>query len=191
MERTRRSFPTTAGCFFTRPSNTHGSRRRSMRAPCFPSFGQNAPAWPPVPSPLAVEGTTVWQRTRMGGGVVAATTPHPSSRVAASSCPLPQPKSDSSDFGPLLKAPELGQARVRVGEGTITATKFAARRRTVAVSSHLTMSNSPSRSRGAIAPGFLRRCFTHPETEGWAERRETFGCVRGTRWACHSASRRA
>jgi hypothetical protein len=69
MERTRRSFPTAAGCFFTRPSNTHGSRRRSMRAPCFPSFGQNAPAWPPVPSPLAGEGTTVWQRTRMGGGL--------------------------------------------------------------------------------------------------------------------------
>jgi hypothetical protein len=25
--------------------------------------------------------------------------------------------------------------------------------------------------------------------EGWAERRETFGCVRGTRWACHLASK--
>ena len=35
----------------------------------------------------------------------------------------------------------------------------------------------------------LRLCFTHPEIEGWAERRETFGCVRSTRGACHSASK--
>ena len=28
-----------------------------------------------------------------------------------------------------------------------------------------------------------------PGIEGWAERRETFGCVRSTRWACHLASK--
>jgi hypothetical protein len=39
----------------------------------------------------------------------------------------------------------------------------------------LTMSNSPSRSRGAFAPGV---CIIASLTriEGWAERRETFGC---------------
>src|SRR6266516_566910 len=51
------------------------------------------------------------------------------------------------------------------------------------------MSNSPSRSRDA----FLRLGFASllhsPRTEGWAERRETFGCVRSTRGACHSASK--
>src|SRR2546429_7621173 len=53
---------------------------------------------------------------------------------------------------------------------------------------HLTISNSPSRSRGA----FLRRGFAAfaslPPIEGWAERRETFGCVRGPRWTRHNAA---
>jgi hypothetical protein len=45
-----------------------------------------------------------------------------------------------------------------------------------ALALRLTMSNRPSRSRGAFsAPGVLHRCFAHPE-RGWAERRETFGC---------------
>jgi len=34
----------------------------------------------------------------------------------------------------------------------------------------------------------LHPCFTHPRIEGWAERRETFGCS-GTRWAYHDAGR--
>src|SRR5499433_3421 len=34
----------------------------------------------------------------------------------------------------------------------------------------------------------LQLRFTHPEIEGWAERRETFGCS-GTRRACHLASK--
>src|SRR5262249_35910699 len=51
-------------------------------------------------------------------GVRVRGTPHPISPASVPSCPLPQPKSDSSDFGHLLKVPELGQARVRVGEGT-------------------------------------------------------------------------
>jgi hypothetical protein len=36
----------------------------------------------------------------------------------------------------------------------------------------------------------LHRCFTRPRIEGWAERRETFGCS-GTRAACHDAARQA
>src|SRR5262249_28993254 len=53
---------------------------------------------------------------------------------------------------------------------------------------HLTISNSPSRSRGAcLRPGFA--ILASPtRIEGWAERRETFGC-RGTRGACHLASK--
>jgi len=50
----------------------------------------------------------------------------------------------------------------------------------------LTMSNSPSRSRGAFsAPGVLHRCFAHPE-RGWAERRETFGCSAEHPWGLPS-----
>ena len=42
-------------------------------------------------------------------------------------------------------------------------TEVAARCPTVFGNSHLTMSNSPSRSRGAFfAPGVLHRCFAHP-----------------------------
>src|SRR5262249_10665239 len=64
----------------------------------------------------------------------------------------------------------------------------AARRRTVFGNSHLTMSNSPSRSRGAfLRPGFAPLLHS-PRIEGWAERRETFGCS-GTRWAYHLASK--
>jgi len=38
------------------------------------------------------------------------------------------------------------------------------------------------------APGVCN--FASPtRIEGWAERRETFGCVRNTRWACHLASK--
>src|SRR6266478_6772186 len=53
------------------------------------------------------------------------------------------------------------------------------------------MSNSPSRSRGAfLRPGFAS-LLHRPRIEGWAERRETFGCVRGTRGAYHDAIRQA
>ncbi len=38
------------------------------------------------------------------------------------------------------------------------------------------------------APGVCNFASPTPN-EGWAERRETFGCVRGTRGACHSASK--
>src|SRR5207244_108316 len=50
--------------------------------------------------------------------------------------------------------------------------------------SFFTISNSLSRSRGAFfTPGFCFFRFTHP-LKGWAERRESYGCLRGTRWAC-------
>jgi hypothetical protein len=66
----------------------------------------------------------------------------------------------------------------------------AARRRTVRGHSHLTMSNSLSRSRGAfLRPGFATLLHS-PRIEGWAERRETFGCS-GTRWAYHDVARQA
>jgi hypothetical protein len=44
--------------------------------------------------------------------------------------------------------------------------------------------------RRAFAPGSCTFASLTP-IEGWAERRETFGCVRGTRWACHDAARQA
>src|SRR5262245_45984524 len=53
------------------------------------------------------------------------------------------------------------------------------------------MSNSPSRSRGAcLRPGFAF-VLHPPRAEGWAERRETFGCVRRTRGARRIAARQA
>jgi hypothetical protein len=38
-------------------------------------------------------------------------------------------------------------------------------------------------SRRVFAPGFCFLCFAHPN-RGVAERRETYGCLRGIRWAC-------
>jgi hypothetical protein len=42
----------------------------------------------------------------------------------------------------------------------------------------LTISSTHTSSfpRRISASGVLHRCFTHPRIEGWAERRETFGC---------------
>jgi len=56
------------------------------------------------------------------------------------------------------------------------------------VRSLIHFSNSPSRSRGAfLRPGFATLLHS-PRVEGWAERRETFGCVRGTRGTRHNAA---
>src|SRR5215831_20074825 len=64
--------------------------------------------------------------------------------------------------------------------------ELAARRRTVFGNSHLTMSNSPSRSRGAfLRPGFAT-LLHQPRIEGWAERRETFGCSAEHPWGTPS-----
>src|SRR5262249_41312573 len=49
----------------------------------------------------------------------------------------------------------------------------------------LTMSNSPSRSRGVcLRPGFASLLHS-PRIEGWAERRETFGCSAEHPWGLH------
>jgi len=66
-------------------------------------------------------------RTRMGEGFVSTSTPSP---IIA--CGNIEPPSPAAEVGfirlrPSLKMPELGQARVRVGEGTIAATTFALR----------------------------------------------------------------
>jgi hypothetical protein len=46
----------------------------------------------------------------------------------------------------------------------------------------------PSRSAALSRADFLHLCFAKAPIEGWAERRETFGCS-GTRWACTHASK--
>ena len=56
----------------------------------------------------------------------------------------------------------------------------------------LTISSThiPPRSRGAFcAPRGFAPFASLTRIEGWAERRETFGCVRSTRWARHLASK--
>src|SRR5436190_21909588 len=51
------------------------------------------------------------------------------------------------------------------------------------------MSNSPSRSRGAfLRPGFASLLHS-PRIEGWAERRETFGCSAEHPWGVSCASK--
>src|SRR5262249_55763319 len=55
--------------------------------------------------------------------------------------------------------------------------------------SHGLKQHTSPRSRGAFfAPGFLFLASLIP-IEGWAERRETFGCLRDTRWARSIASK--
>jgi hypothetical protein len=129
MERGRRSFPTAAGWFFTRPgTRTNGGSRRH----------------------------------------------------------------DSLTLALVLRGRARRALRAFLRMRRPTHAEFAARRRTVAVSSYLTMSNSPHLLVPAAqfcARG-LRFASLTP-IEGWAERRETFGCVRGTRWAYHDAIRQA
>src|SRR5215831_17940430 len=49
--------------------------------------------------------------------------------------------------------------------------------------------HTPPRSRGAcLRPGFATLLHS-PRIEGWAERRETFGCSAEHPWACHLASK--
>src|SRR5262245_22170358 len=50
----------------------------------------------------------------------------------------------------------------------------------------LTMSNSPSRSRGAFLRPDFATLLHSPRTEGWAERRETFGCSAKHPWGVPS-----
>jgi hypothetical protein len=57
------------------------------------------------------------------------------------------------------------------------------------------LSNSPTRSRARIAASGLCLFASLTPVEGWAERRETFGCLRDTRWtrrnaACQALARR-
>src|SRR5215470_14171544 len=51
------------------------------------------------------------------------------------------------------------------------------------------MSSSPARSRGAFLRPGVCNFASLTRIEGWAERRETFGCVRGTREVRHLASK--
>src|SRR5262245_16012999 len=53
------------------------------------------------------------------------------------------------------------------------------------VRSLIHFSNSPSRSRGTcLCPGFASLLHS-PRIEGWAERRETFGCSAEHPWGLH------
>ena len=56
---------------------------------------------------------------------------------------------------------------------------------------HDVKQRTPSRSRARIAAsGLCLFGFAHPH-RGGAERRETFGCLRDTRWTCRNAARQA
>ena len=67
--------------------------------------------------------------------------------------------------------------------------ELAARCRIIFGNSHLTMSNSPSRSRGALCVRVLPLRFTHPESRGGRSAEKRSGARRNTREACHLASK--
>src|SRR5262249_32817058 len=87
-----------------------------------------------------------------------------------------------------------GARRARTAAGTTSAvlrcvSKHEGQHR-VSVPSHDVKQPRSSRSRGAcLRPGFASLLHS-PRIEGWAERRETFGC-NGTRGAYHDAIRQA
>src|SRR5205823_4102932 len=69
-----------------------------------------------VPSPLAGEGSMVRPQDQMGEG--AFHTPHPFFCVEPFELPSPAVEVGSIRLRPSVGVAELGQARVRVGEGT-------------------------------------------------------------------------
>ena len=151
MERSRRSFPTAAGWFFP-----------------VASFGQNAPADAvrlSCPRPLRARAQGCARDLEWVRGSQQRT-PHPSWPVATSSCPLPQPKSDSSDFG------RLQSARTRASPSSSGRGRNNGNR----VCVHIPISRCQT---ALLVPAAhfcargLQLCFTHPESRGGrsAERR--------------------
>ena len=183
MELPRRSFRTAAGWFFvrTKPSSSrptpakaggepgpittggdHGSPQRGPRdasvAGCpsrgrpeqvpLGSFRQNARRLPLVPSPLAGEGTMVRPRTRMGEGFVFQQVPLTHSRTRQHRAAL---------------------SRKGRGHNNADRTRRFLWR-------HHQQRHALPRSHGALfAPGVCTFASL-TRIEGWAERRETFGC---------------
>jgi hypothetical protein len=84
------------------------------------------------------------------------------------------------DFAEALACAPL---RMRTGE-------FAARRRTVLVIPSSRCQTAHLVPAAHVCARVLQLCFINPRVEGWAERRETFGCS-GTRGAYHDAIRQA
>jgi hypothetical protein len=97
-------------------------------------------------------------------------------------------------FAKMLRALMLrsraAQASLRCGASrSMRTAELAARRRTVFGNSRLTMSNSPSRSRGAfLRPGFATLLHS-PRTRGGRSAEKRSGAQRNTRGARHLASK--
>ena len=92
----------------------------------------------------------------------------------------------NAPLSPLVPSPSRSRLKCRTraspgGEGAVTSTALAVRSHDV--------KQPISFPRRVFAPGV---CIVASLTriEGWAERRETFGCVRGTRGAYHMRHRR-
>src|SRR5215469_11380389 len=116
----------------------------------------------------------------MGEGFVSSR--HPSPILARGSAELPSPAAEVGfiRLRPSLKVPELGQARVRVGEGAVMPTAsvglFTCQTALLVPAAHF------------LHPGFAT-LLHQSRIEGWAERRETLGCSAEHPWACHLASK--
>ena len=98
--------------------------------------------------------------TRMGEGFVS--NKHPSPIIARGSIELPSPAAEVGfiRLRPNLKVPELGQARVRVGEGAITTTALVGPAALV-IASHPSQTASIVPAARFCARG-LQLCFAHP-----------------------------
>ncbi len=122
MDRGQRSVPTAAGWFFARRGTAVASRALAQPKSDLSDFGRLKVPNSGKPEFGAGEGTMVCLRTRMGEGQ------YPSPIIARGNIEPPSPAAEVGfiRLRPNLKVPELGQARVRVGEGAIMPTAFGA-----------------------------------------------------------------
>jgi hypothetical protein len=161
MERSRRSFRTAGGCPSLRP-DTH-TRAWLRLAKMTPGF-----VWPKCAARLALMLRSLAARRRC------------IRTLGALRCVS---KHGRTQWFVLI----LRDARTRVRVcGTRSA--CALLRMRTSRENQLTMSNSPSRSRARIAASGLCLFASLTPVEGWAEHRETFGCLRDTRWTCRNAA---
>src|SRR5271166_2922260 len=81
-----------------------------------------------VPSPLAGEGGSEFQQTRLGEGVStfesSEEAPHPTEPDARTVQPSPATEIGYTRFRSHYRAAEVGNIRLRLGEGTDTSTVF-------------------------------------------------------------------
>jgi hypothetical protein len=111
-------------------------------------------------------------------------------KCGALSCPHAE-EHRSATRVQILPLPNRAAMRTRVRvRRTVLACALLRMRRSIADDTVHHVKQPISFPRRTLRPGFCPFASLTP-IEGWAERRETFGCVRGTRWARRNAARQA